>query len=228
MPKRALADKRPFLLLSVLAALAFYYMRWTAFPELYLLPLKGAAAGLLAVYAFVRHRSNDAKMMGWALGAAALGDIALEIDFQIAGLLFFVFHVMAMGLFLQHRRADLAPSQTWVCGLTLLLTPVVAYLLPADRDAAWSVALYGLALGAMAASAWASSFPRYRVGAGAMLFVASNVLIFAEMGPLEGEFLPQVVIWPVYYLGIFLICTGVIQTLRKREPQLRVVSSREG
>jgi len=108
----------------------------------------------------------------------------------------------------------------------LLLTPVIAYVLPANRTIASSIGFYGLALGGMAASAWASAFPRYRVGAGAALFVASDLLVFAALGPLAQSRLPHVFVWPLYYLGQFLICTGVLQTLRKRDPELRVVSSR--
>ncbi len=224
MSRRALAEKRPFLLLSFAAALAFYYLRFTPFPEGYLMLVKGAGVGLLAVYAFVRHSSPDAKLLGWALGAASLGDMAMVWDMQIGGMLFFLFHVLAMGVFLRNKRGQLTGSQSWVVGVTLLLTPVIAWLLPADRDAAWQVGLYGLALGGMASSAWASNFPRYRVGAGAMLFVASDLLIFADMGPLQGHFLPEYMVWPIYYLGMFLITTGVVQTLRKRDPELRVVS----
>ena len=226
MSRRALAEKRPYLVLSFAVALAFYYLRWTAMPEFYLLPMKGAAVALLAVYCFVRHSSPDARLMGWAFGAAALGDMAIEIDRTAGALLFFLFHVLALGVFLRHRRELLSPTQSWVVGLVLLLTPVIAFFMPADRSQAWEVALYALALGAMASGAWASNFPRYRVGAGAMLFLASDFLLFAEMGPLAGSIVPQVLVWPVYYLGMFLICTGVIQTLRKRDPELRVVSSR--
>ncbi len=224
MPRRALIDKRPFLLLSFAAALAFYYLRFTPFPELYLMLVKGAGVALLAIYAFARHSSPDARLLGWALGAAALGDMAMQWNHQIGGLLFFLFHVLAMGVFLRNRRESITGTQSWVVGMTLILTPVIAWLLPADRDAAWQVGLYGFALGGMASSAWASSFPRYRVGAGAMLFLASDLLIFAGWGPLEGHFLPEYMVWPVYYLGMFLITTGVIQTLRKRDPELRVVN----
>lgn len=217
MPRRALADKRPFLLLSIAAALAFYFLRVGNLPELYLLPVKGAAAGLLATYAFVRHAGKDAKLLGWALVAAALGDMGMELDRNIGALLIFLFHVLAMGLFLRHRREVLTPSQKLVAGLTLILTPVVGYLLPYDRALAIQTGLFALALGAMAASAWASSFPRYRVGVGAMLVLAANLLLFAEMGPLSGSRFPQVVHWPLYYLGLFMICTGVIQTLRHRD-----------
>ena len=225
MPRRALSEKRPFLLLSIFAALAFYYLRVSNLPELYIIPVKGAAAAMLAVYAFMRHSSPDAKLLGWALGAASLGDMAMEFDRTIGALLFFLFHVLALGVFLRHRREQLSKSQSWVCGLTLILTPVIGYFMPYDRAEAWQVALYALALGAMAAGAWASTFPRYRVGAGAMLFLVSDLLLFAEMGPLSGSRIPQIMNWPVYYLGLFLICTGVIQTLRKRDPELRVVSS---
>jgi uncharacterized membrane protein YhhN len=92
-----------------------------------------------------------------------------------------------------------------------------------DREQALNVALYALALGAMAASAWASVFPRYRVGAGAVLFLLSDLLLFAEMGPLQGNLVPQIMVWPLYYLGQLLIATGVTVTLRKRDPELRIV-----
>jgi len=223
MPKRALAQKRPFLLLSIAAALAFYYLQVSELPELYLIPLKGSAVGLLAIYAFVRHSGPDARLYTWALGSAALGDMAIEVDLKVGALLFFLHHVLALGVFLRNRREQLAKTQSWVVGLTLILTPVIAWLLPYDEAMRWNVGLYAISLGAMASGAWASSFPRYRVGAGAMLFLVSDMLLFAEMGPLSGSDLPQYLVWPVYYLGMFLMCTGVIQTLRKRDPQLRVV-----
>ena len=225
MSRRALAEKRPLMLASIAAALAFYYLRWGAFPELYLIPLKGAAVGLLAVYLWLRHSSPDARLMAWAFGAAALGDMAIEVenDRFIAGLLFFAYHVLALGVYLRNRRPELAPSQKAAIAAMLVLTPVIAWFLPADRAQALNVALYALALGAMAAGAWASVFPRYRVGAGAVLFLVSDLMLFAEMGPLQGDIVPQVLVWPVYYLGQLLIATGVVHTLRKRDPELRVV-----
>jgi uncharacterized membrane protein YhhN len=227
MPRRALAEKRPLLLASIVAALAFYYLRWGPWPELYLIPLKGAAVGLLATYLWLRHSSPDARLLAWAFGAAALGDMALEIetDRLIGGLLFFAYHVMAMGVYLRNRRPQLAPSQKAAVVAMLLLTPLIAWFMPADRDQALNVTIYALALGAMAASAWASVFPRYRVGAGAALFLLSDLLLFAGMGPLQGHIVPQILVWPVYYLGQLLIATGVAQTLRKRDPELRIVAS---
>lgn len=223
MPQRALYERRPWLVGSIVAAAAFYYLREAEMPEVAVLAIKGSAVAMLAAYAWLRHSSPDARLLVYVMGFSALGDMAIQLDQQIGGVLFFASHIVALMLYLRNRRDRLTPSQKAAAAALLLLTPIIAYSLPADRSIAPQVALYGLTVGAMAATAWASSFPRYRVGAGALLFVVSDVLIFAEMGPLAGSNIPYVLIWPTYYLGQFLICTGIIQTLRKREPELRAV-----
>ena len=105
-------------------------------------------------------------------------------------------------------------SQKLAAVVLLVATPIISFLLPADRAAAVPVALYALALGGMAGMAWTSAFPRYRVGIGALLFVVSDLLIFAEMGPMADSPVPGLTIWPLYYFGQFLICTGAIMRLR--------------
>ena len=44
----------------------------------------------------------------------------------------------------------------------------------------------------------------------AVMFAVSDLLIFADLGPLADSALPGLLIWPLYYFGQFLICTGVI------------------
>jgi len=41
-----------------------------------------------------------------------------------------------------------------------------------------------------------------------------NVVSIAQSGPLMDTGWPGMVAWPAYFLGYFLICTGVTQTLR--------------
>lgn len=215
--KRALIDKRPILLASMAAALAFYVLRQSpVVPEMWLIPLKGSAVGLLALYAFVRLRGSDARILGAMFVLAALGDMAIEWDFMAGAALFFGYHVLAIALYLRHRREDARASQKAAAVSMLVLTPAIFWLLPAERADAWQAAVYGLALGAMAGCAWMSAFSRYRVGIGAVLFLVSDLLIVAGMGPLMGERLHQWLIWPLYYLGQFLICLGVAQRLRRQ------------
>lgn len=226
MSRHALNEKRPLLLASIAVAVAYYWFRDAAIPEMFLVALKGSAVGLLAIYAYLRHAHPDARVLTWMLGLGALGDITIEYDFTIGGLCFFLAHIFALNLFLRHRREHLTTSQKGVAVALLVLTPLIAWTLPADRAAAFGVAFYALTLGGMAGSAWVSTFPRYRVGLGAVLFVASDLLIFAELGPMAESAIPYLAIWPLYYVGQFLICIGVIQNLRRLPTGLRLASSR--
>jgi uncharacterized membrane protein YhhN len=78
------------------------------------------------------------------------------------------------------------------------------------------VAAYSVILAAMAAMAWSSNFPRYRVGFGTIWFVVSDLLIFAELGPLAGSTMTGIAIWYLYYFGVLMIAVGIAQTLVKR------------
>ena len=209
MPKRALVDHRPWLLLSIVSAVAYYFLTDNPLGGTWLILLKGGACMALAVYAWQRHDSTDAKLIALYLLLCSLADMALELWFEIGGALFFAAHLAAISLYLRNRRIHLAPSQRILAALLLVATPLICWLLSSSP----AVGLYGLALGGMAAGAWASRFPRYRVGAGAVLFVISDFLIFARMGGnLEG--VADLLVWPIYFSAQFLIATGVIRTLR--------------
>ncbi len=212
MPRRALIEKRPWLLASIAAAIAFYVLRDGAMPGAYQMLLKGAACAFLAVWAIVRHGGRDTQMLAGIMGISALADMAIEITTVAGAALFLLAHVIAIALYLRHRRDRLTGSQKAASLALLVLTPLAGWLLSGDP----LVPVYGLFLGGMAASAWSSSFPRYRVGVGALLFVASDMLIFAREGVLAESALPELLIWPLYYLGQLLIATGVIGTLRGR------------
>lgn len=218
MARRALAEKRPLLVASMAAALAYFVLRQSPLvPEMWLVPLKGSAVGLLAIYAWFSDAGADTRLLAAAFVLAALGDMAIEWDFIAGAVLFFGYHVIAIALYLRHPREAASGSQKAAAVAMLLATPAIFWLLPADRAMAWPTALYGLALGGMAACAWLSGFSRYRVGIGAVLFLVSDLLIVAGMGPLMGERLHQWLIWPLYYLGQMLICLGVIHRLRRAE-----------
>ena len=133
MPKRALAERRPWLLASLTAAIAFYLMRTSPLPEPYLLLIKGAAVGSLAVYAVLRHAGADSRLLALALALGALGDMAIELWIETGAALFFLGHLAAIALYLRHRRAAMTPSQKLAAGAFLRLTPLIAWLMPIDR-----------------------------------------------------------------------------------------------
>ena len=210
-------DPRVWLVASAIAGVSFWLVRDAALAPPMKIAWKGAGVALLAMFALASGRSADHRSIAGVMALGALGDVLIEIELAWGALAFFAGHVLAITLYLRHRRESLSPSQRLAAAGLLLLTPAIAWLLPADRAQAPGIAIYALSLGGMACAAWASSFPRYRVGIGAVLFVASDLLIFARMGPLATSALPGLLIWPLYYLGQLLICLGVIDTLRAKE-----------
>lgn len=212
MPGRALAEKRPWLLASLIAGISYGFADRAMVPGLWLIAWKGAGVGLLAAYAFAHHPSRDAHRIALVMTIEALADMVLDIAFTAGAALFLLGHLAAFALYRKYRRPGLE-ALDWLVGLVLLLgTPLLAYGLSGSG----AVAFYAAGLGLMAESAWNSSFPRDRVALGAVLFVASDQLIFARMGPLAGSALPGALVWPLYYIGQVLICTGVIGALRAK------------
>lgn len=212
MPGRALLEKRPWLVASLVAGTSYWLATKGHVPGLWLIAWKGAGVGLLAAYAWAHHPSRNAHLLAMVMAFGAIGDILLEIYFSAGAAAFLLGHLVAIALYLKFRRDRPSNSQKALAVATLLLVPASSWLLSGRTD----VGLYALGLGGMAAAAWLSSFPRYRVGLGAMMFVASDLLIFARMGALSDSAIPGLLIWPLYFFGQFLICTGVIASLRQR------------
>jgi uncharacterized membrane protein YhhN len=175
---------------------------------------KGSGVGLLAVYAALKARDRNGWLLTAVMTLGFLGDVLLGVQFIVGAVAFLIGHIVAIGLYLTNRRPALTRSQR---SLALLLVPaavVIAFLLPADRAAAPGVAFYTLGLSLMAATAWTSRFPRFQVGIGALLFLVSDLVIFAKMGPLPDTFLTGLAVWVPYYAGQLLICVGVVGALR--------------
>lgn len=171
---------------------------------------KGATVGLFALWAAVQARSLDGWLIAAVMAFGALGDVVIETHGLTPGALAFLAgHLVAVWLYLRNRRGILE-----LAAPVALAVALAAWLLPADRGAATGVAVYALGLGAMAGCALVSRYPRAWVGAGALAFVASDLLIFARLGPLHGSILPGLLIWPLYYLGQAMIAWGVVATLR--------------
>ena len=213
-----LAHKRPYLLGSLLAGISFP-ATWLLLPldgGLLAIIWKMAAVGLLVPFALRRHHEGEFILLAIMIACYALGDGLIELSMVAGALAFAIGHLVAITMYFRHRRVSPAFSQKFLAVTVLLATPMIAYLLPADRGEGMQVAAYSVVLAAMAAMAWSSNFPRYRVGIGAILFVISDLLIFAELGPLADSQWSGIAIWFFYYSGLLMITLGVAQTLVNR------------
>ncbi len=203
------------LIASILAGVS-YVAAWNLdLPPAAELTWKGLGVGLLAVHAALRARTLDGWLLAVVMAFGALGDVLLgAAGLTVGALAFLAGHLVAIGLYLRNRRP--APSRSQVA-LAVALVPavvIVAYLLPADRAGAPGVAVYSLGLALMAATAWLSRFPRYRVGVGALMFVVSDLIIFGRGGPWPDNFATGLAVWGLYYFGQLLICVGVVSALK--------------
>ena len=173
---------------------------------------KGAGVALLAIWCALQARSRDGWLITAVMAFGAVGDVLIEAVGLTAGAFAFFFgHILAVVLYSQHRRKVISRTQVALAITLASLTSVIAWLLTHQLG----VVPYALWLGLMAATAWVSRFPRYRTGIGAVMFVASDLLIFAELGPLGVSPLPGLLIWPLYFGGQVLIASGVVRTLAR-------------
>ncbi|UYV14838.1 lysoplasmalogenase [Porphyrobacter sp. ULC335] len=219
MAKQALIEQRPWLLASISAAVAYYFLRDNPVGEgIWGLALKGASVGLLALYVLRRlpkgGHQTDGLLLVTALALASAGDVAIELDFLTGGAFFAAAHIVAVVLYLTNRHPRPSPTQKLIGAALLIGTPLVSYLLSGSIE----TTIYSAFLGAMASAAWMSHYPRYRVGTGAVLFVVSDWLIFSRMGSVDLGVVPDLLIWPLYYAGQVMIATGIVQCLRGEQP----------
>lgn len=169
---------------------------------------KGLGVGLLAVYAALRARDLNGWLLAGVMTLGTLGDVLLGIQFIVGAVAFLIGHAVAIVLYLRNRRQAVQKSQLALAVLLVPATVFIAFMLPADRAGAPGVAFYTLGLSLMAATAWTSRFPRFTVGIGALLFLVSDLVIFAKMGFLPDTFLTGLAVWVPYYGGQLLICVG--------------------
>lgn len=194
-----------------LAAGISYPLGWLlALPPALGIAWKGAGVGLLAVWASRQGRSTDHRLLALVLLLGAAADMLLEIAFVGGAALFALGHVVAITLYLRNRRArlgwaDAAAAIALLAGTVLLSMALVP---PAWMPA---VGTYAAFLGAMAAAAGLSRFPL--AFAGALLFLLSDLLIFARMGPAAGAAGIDHAIWWLYFAGQALIAVGVARRL---------------
>jgi len=177
---------------------------------------KGAGVGLLALYAALVARDADGWRLCAVMAFGAAGDVLLGAAGLVVGAVaFLIGHLIAIQLYLRNRRIETTPSQRLLALALIPATVLIAFFLPSDRAGAPGVAVYALGLAVMAACAWISRFPRRMTGIGAVMFVVSDLLIFAREGPLAGQAWVGFGIWGLYFAGQLLICLGVARTLAK-------------
>ncbi len=212
-----LAHKRPFLFISLIVAISYPISFYINMPDLVMIAWKMAAVGCLALYALRNHQHGNFLILAAFLSFYALGDGLVEFNLIWGAIAFSIGHIIAIYLFSRYRRAQLSPSQKALACFIPFIVPIIAWtIVRSPTESGFDAALYIFLLAVMAAMAWSSSFPRYRTGLGAILFIISDLLLFSRFKIGDDNIILNLSVWYSYYFGVFLITTGIVQTIRKK------------
>lgn len=188
-----------------------------AVPPALIVAWKGLGVALLALWVLAAVPGRDGRWLAAVLALGALGDVLLDaVSLTVGAVAFLAGHLLAVPFYLRHRAAGAGRGRIVAVGALAMGIVALAASLPADRAAAPGIALYSSGLAAMAGAAALSRFPL--AARGALLFVISDLLIFAGLGPLAGSALASWLIWPLYFAGQALIAVGAGGALARAVP----------
>ena len=205
-------------LLALAGGINFFiavFARWDG-PAIWVWKTTGVA--FLAAWAAANARNRDGWLIAAVLAFGALGDFLLDAAGLFPGAAAFgIGHLIAITLYLYNRRVSPTGSQKLLAFAVVPLALIIAWGLTKNAETGQMGAAIGYALVVelMAATAWASRFPRYRTGIGAMLFLASDLFIFAGEGGALSKDVTLWIVWPLYFGGQAMIAWGVVGTLSK-------------
>jgi len=207
----------PALLLAIAFAAIFFILRWRPFFRARPL-IKSAMAVLLAIYCL--QTDTSLWLMALGFGLSALGDYFLDLRNEkwfLPGLVaFFAAHV-AFAIYLfehMHPLSMFTPTQWGISAVLIVLTVgFYIWLKPAlPGDMKIPVAAYSAVITIMGITALTTTLPSLLVPLGAILFIASDVVLAVEKFKFKFP-LDKKINWGLYASGQILLAIGVMASL---------------
>lgn len=204
--------------LALVGGISYFYVVYTAMDGLLFSVWKTTGVAFLALWACLNARVKEHQWITAVLAFGAAGDFLLaEFGLVVGGTTFAIGHMIAIRSYWRNRRGQWSPSQRLLVYSVTPLALVIAWQLARQSDPSLLVAamVYTCIVALMSAAAWGSRFPRYRTGFGAMLFLISDLFIFAGAGGTMDRQVASLFVWPLYFAGQALIAWGVVSTLSR-------------
>ena len=198
---------------AVIAGSSYLFVSNSDEMTLGLVTWKALGVWLLAIFAFLAIRPPEGSTLAAIMAFCALGDVLVERDLRWGAIAFGFAHILAIAFYLGQRRKEVSASQQRLGTVLPIAVPIITWFLTKDIGAT----VYAILLGFMASMAWTSRFPRYWTGLGAVLFVLSDLLIFAEEGVFGPSPLITYLIWAFYFGGQAMIVYGIVTTMAADE-----------
>jgi len=205
----------PLLILAIVFAVIFFILRWRPFfaARPY---IKTAMAVFLAAYCIVVPTAA-LYIMAAGFALSALGDFFLDLRGEkwfLPGLIsFFIAHVaFAVYLFGHTVPLSMYTGYEWGMSAGLIAATLGFYIwlkpaLPSDMKI--PVAAYSVVITLMGIAALTTTLPSLLVPIGAVLFIASDVVLSVERFKFQFPFDKQLN-WALYASGQILLAVGVV------------------
>lgn len=181
---------------------------------------KTSGVGFLALWAGLNARGSQHqhRWIAIILACGAAGDFLLaEWGLLVGGATFAAGHIIAIVFFARNRQRNMGALSRSAAILAVPLALLIAWRLAQGNEPALIGAAlsYTLIVALMAASAWLSRFPASTTGLGGMMFLISDLFLFAGEGGALSRNISTLLVWPFYFGGQVLIAWGVVSTLSR-------------
>lgn len=169
-----------------------------------------ASVGTLALYALLTARDLNGWLLTAVMLISATSDVLLVIIGRDFGAMCFVVaDFIAILLYYRNFRTKVGVSSLLGVAFFVAAIAALSYILPANRSEAIIIAIFVVPLATMTAFSFLTHFPLKFVGLGTVMILASDLLIFGRMGPLNGLAGLTEAIWLCYFMGEVLVVVGV-------------------
>ncbi len=197
--------------LSALARSGVAFQPLAELPKWLVVAWKGTFSACLALSVFSARNGQTGQLIATALAISAVADVLLvTVGLVASGVAFAAAHGFAIMAYARERDADVSTGRL----IMALMIPVIAVALSifalGNSGANIGIGFFPIISGTMAAMAVISRFPLRLNGLGATIFVASDVLVFVDIGVLQNSGTFGWLTWACYAGGYILVARGAI------------------
>jgi hypothetical protein len=181
-------------------------------PKPIIVAWKGSFTVLLAASVYLASKERSARLISGALAISAIADVLLvTVGIVAGGVCFAVAHALAILGYFRAGSPHLSPARSTNAVAFPLIVTLGTCTLLWSADKPWAMGMFVLLSSSMAASALLSRFPLWFSGLGAMVFVLSDVLFFADIALFGGSGKLGWLTWACFATGYALVARGAMQ-----------------
>jgi hypothetical protein len=205
--------------LTALGRSGMMFEQLALIPKPIIIAWKGAFTFMLAASVYTASGNRAARLISGALAISAVADMLLvTVGIVAGGGGFAIAHAFAILGYVGYRSLHLSPARLTIAVAFPLLVTLGTCALLWSAGKPWVIGMFVLLSSSMAASALLSRFPLWLSGLGAMVFVLSDALFFADLALFGGSGKLGWLTWACFATGYALVARGAMHIEADSQP----------